>query len=183
MTRTTPTLVEEARETLRLRWKAELRDAKTNLASNAEAAWVQAELRRKADFVQEYHRKHTVNDNPPTNPYLGLSDGAAIRVATPASDRYEVLAEHGYFEELLYCWLARNKFCSTIDEAKVFFAPYLPVDGDVRITETLSGHCEVVHGVRLSKRFAGLLTSTWGVDVEFEKITWISNDDIDPDEY
>jgi hypothetical protein len=181
-TPTTPTLVEAARETLRQRWKTELREAKTKLAADAEAAWVQAEQRRHADFVQEYQRKNTVNDNPPTNPYLGLSDASAVRIAMPAEDRYTVLGQQGYYDELLYCYLVRNNCCATIDEAKIFFAPHLRVDGDVRITETLSGHREVVHAVGLSRRFAELLTSTWAVGVEFSKIVWTAND-IDPDEY
>jgi hypothetical protein len=166
ITETTADIVADARETLVLRWAAELQEERTKLTADAEAAWLHAELQRKANFVQEYRRKHNVNDNAPTNPYLGLSDGAAVRVATPAESRYAVLAEYGYFEELLYCWLARNRFRATIDDAKAFFAPYLPVDGDTKIIETLSRHREVVHATGLSKPLADLLTSTWAVDVE-----------------
>jgi hypothetical protein len=183
MTTTTPnTIVEAARETLREKHRQHVTEAKAKFETRCEAEWARAEAQRKADFIEKYRL-----DFAPTFscPYANISDAAAVRLVTPAEDRYRVLAEHRYFEELLYTWLARNKRKATVDQAKMFFAEYFPTEGNSTITEDLraSGGRVVIHATKLSKPLSDLLVDAFGVKVKFGRITWNPGQQIDPSEY
>ena len=133
-TETKTDIVAQARETLRARWKSELREERTKLNADAEAAWLQAEAQRKSDFIRQFKYRYTL-DEKPENPYLALHDGEALRVATPAENRIDVLADAGFFEEIAKVIVYRAGGQISLVTLQEALAKWIPVVGDAEITE------------------------------------------------
>jgi hypothetical protein len=133
-TETKTDIVAQARESLRLRWKQELRDERIKLNADAEAAWIQAEAQRKSDFIHQFKYRRTL-DEKPENPYLALHDGEALRVATPAENRIDVLAEAGFFEEIAKIIVHRAGGQISLVALQEALAKWIPVVGDAEITQ------------------------------------------------
>jgi hypothetical protein len=165
-------IVEQARATLLTNHRAMVAAKKVEFEARAEAAWQRHERERHDTFIQKYRYENEV-----TYPYRygAVSDGAAVRLATPIEDRIKALGEHGYFEELLYVILARSpKQQCSVAHLQESFAAYMDAVGDTRIVETFPEDAarEVVHARGLSKQLADLLTGTWLVDVSFGEVRW-----------
>ena len=177
-------IVVAARETLRARHRAYVADKKTKFEAKIEQEWDRAERARKEAFVSKYRYDHAPSF---TYPYSGISDSEAVRIATPREDRVRVLGENGCLKELLYVFLARQPgHRATVDEAKSFFALFIPVDGDATITESVGvggARHVVTHAQKLSPQLADLLAGAFAVDVRFGRITWTPGEEIEMDEY
>jgi hypothetical protein len=181
--KTRTTIVEQAREALREKHRTAVAEAKAKFETRCEQEWARAEEKRKADFINKYRF-----DNAPTfsYPYAHISDAEAVRLATPAEDRITVLAEHRFFEELLYVLLARNNRKATVEQIQGWLAPYIPVTGEVSVAEDIQtggARHTITHASNLSKPLADLFARTWLVKCKFGKVTWNPGEGFDPSEY
>jgi hypothetical protein len=80
------------------------------------------------------------------------------------------------YDQALCCLLARTpNRTADIKLVQEWFKPFMPVTGDMSITEdvgTGGARRVVTHASGLSKDLADLLTGTWLIDVEFGKVIW-----------
>ena len=183
--------IDQGIQRLRAQHRANVAAHRAAFDEEADRAWVAAEAKRKAEFVKDYHDR---NFFPLKYPYAALDRAGQYRASLPYESRLEGLASVKLWQEMLYCFLARNGSRATVSEVKTWFETYLAVDGDFMIIGNRNPHerstlatattstMDIVHAQGLSKVLAELLNYTSMVETQFGKVRWFGKD-FDPAEY
>jgi hypothetical protein len=169
---------------LRQQHKLNAEAHRTAFEQRAATMWERAEQERRTSWISKYREDNYV---PLPYPWKDLSKEDQYRISLPSDTRIDALAAVKLHDQMLYCFLARTpERKATVEQIQTWFAPYLPVTGEMSVTEDIQtggARHTITHAANLSKPLADLLARTWLVKCKFGKVTWNPGEGFEPSEY